>query len=483
MPSVYILDDRRTTASELHAKQCDIVIVSYEFLEHNARPFTEWPENKKMLEADSKKDIHRPVVALHSSYWISLGLPIKRLILDECQKIKNEEGMRHVAVKHLYFHSCILVSGTILDNTSLDCAALIVSFVRGHPFYSTKYFTERFTTRERETYDLPMQGPSMSQTNVAQLARFLNGFMIARPSTVLHLEGLKAYSVEFDLNQKERKAVKEHVRAYLSSIARRKGSDGESMMAFTHSIRAQQAAAHEKLFQAGLMNHNNRLHEFVSGEDGSIDQEEDKTEHAASSDAGLRDQWIATISENNFDYHSSRIDCLLATYRYCREAFPDEKMLIFGEFLSFLDLLAQAFKRELSIECLRFDGSCSAKQREDVKTKFAGCDPEVPLLITGRAGGLGLNLQTASIVVQTEVWWNHNWELQAYFRAYRQGQTHEVKVFRLLARNSEIDHIILRRQREKSIRNSQIMRSVVRRHDEIPSIPIIKHPMASLPTL
>lgn len=59
--------------------------------------------------------------------------------------------------------------------------------------------------------------------------------------------------------------------------------------------------------------------------------------------------------------------------------------------------------------------------------------------LTAGAGGVGLNISTASIVIQLEVWWNRNAEKQAYFRAHRQGQRKNVKVFQLLARNSSID--------------------------------------------
>jgi hypothetical protein len=54
-------------------------------------------------------------------------------------------------------------------------------------------------------------------------------------------------------------------------------------------------------------------------------------------------------------------------------------------------------------------------------------------------GGIGLNIQYASIVIQTEPWWNHSAEMQAVTRCHRQNQTRQVKQLLLVAVNSSID--------------------------------------------
>lgn len=82
------------------------------------------------------------------------------------------------------------------------------------------------------------------------------------------------------------------------------------------------------------------------------------------------------------------------------------------------------------------------------------------LLVTPGAGGTGLNIPQASVLIQTEVWWNHNTELQVYCRMRRPGQSKDIQVYRLFATNAKVDRMILVKQTEKSSRNDRIMKAV-----------------------
>lgn len=81
-----------------------------------------------------------------------------------------------------------------------------------------------------------------------------------------------------------------------------------------------------------------------------------------------------------------------------------------------------------------------------------------------------MNLTTASVVIQTEIWWNGYAELQALSCVHRQGQQTEVLAFRLEGTNSEIDHVIQEAQTTKTQVNTGIMEPLIRRHDEAPVI-------------
>jgi hypothetical protein len=73
------------------------------------------------------------------------------------------------------------------------------------------------------------------------------------------------------------------------------------------------------------------------------------------------------------------------------------------------------------------------------------------LLVTSRCGSVGLNLQTGSIVIQCEIWWNESSEKQAYARCYRQGQCKAIKVMRLFATNSSLDALHPHLQKEEKV--------------------------------
>jgi ATP-dependent helicase STH1/SNF2 len=96
---------------------------------------------------------------------------------------------------------------------------------------------------------------------------------------------------------------------------------------------------------------------------------------------------------------------------------------------------------------LRLDGSTKAEDRQDYLKLFNA--PESPFsvfLLSTRAGGLGLNLQTADTVVIFDSDWNPHQDLQAQDRAHRIGQTKEVRILRLITENSIEERILARAQ-------------------------------------
>jgi SNF2 family DNA or RNA helicase len=139
----------------------------------------------------------------------------------------------------------------------------------------------------------------------------------------------------------------------------------------------------------------------------------------------------------------------------------------------FLDILFAALKWEHDIEALRFDGTVSSISLETVRRIFDSAHPRIPLLLLGGAGGVGLNIAKVSVIVQTEIWWNRNFEYQAYGRCYRQWQERLVKVFRLEARNSRIDSVIKSAQNKKTAANERLMLPILRKPEDPPEIPEI----------
>ncbi|MCM1451043.1 MAG: DEAD/DEAH box helicase [Clostridium sp.] len=122
------------------------------------------------------------------------------------------------------------------------------------------------------------------------------------------------------------------------------------------------------------------------------------------------------------------------------------RMLVFSQFTSYLDIVRKALDKA-GEKYLYLDGSTTMKQREQLVTQFRNGD--VPLfLISLKAGGLGLNLPEANYVMHLDPWWNPAIEQQATDRAYRIGQTRDVTVYHLVAKNT-IEEKILRLHRTK----------------------------------
>lgn len=95
------------------------------------------------------------------------------------------------------------------------------------------------------------------------------------------------------------------------------------------------------------------------------------------------------------------------------------------------------------IKFCRLDGSTKQEVRQDLLTHFNDKDSEYQIfLLSTRAGGLGLNLQSADTVIIFDSDYNPHADLQAQDRAHRIGQKKEVRVFRLVTSNTVEENII-----------------------------------------
>jgi len=149
---------------------------------------------------------------------------------------------------------------------------------------------------------------------------------------------------------------------------------------------------------------------------------------------------------------SAKISALLRHLTTLRRTNPAAKSVVFSQFTTFLDLI-EPYLRSASIHFLRFDGSMSQKQRAAVLTSFTSTEGKsakkgTVLLLSLRAGGVGLNLTAAERVFMMDPWWSWAVEAQAIDRVHRMGQEKEVKVIRFVCRES-IEEKMLRIQERK----------------------------------
>ena len=112
----------------------------------------------------------------------------------------------------------------------------------------------------------------------------------------------------------------------------------------------------------------------------------------------------------------------------------EHRILLFSQFTSMLDLLKERLTQE-EIAFYEITGATPKKERLRLVSAFN--EGDVPLfLISLRAGGTGLNLTGADIVIHYDPWWNAAAQNQATDRAHRIGQQKPVTVFKLLAKDS-----------------------------------------------
>ena len=109
-----------------------------------------------------------------------------------------------------------------------------------------------------------------------------------------------------------------------------------------------------------------------------------------------------------------------------------KKTIIFTQYLKMGYLLKQYIKDKFEIEADFLTGETTLKERQNMIDAFQN-DPDNPILILSlKAGGSGINLTAASVVIHFDLWWNPAVENQATDRAYRIGQDKTVQVYRML---------------------------------------------------
>ena len=128
------------------------------------------------------------------------------------------------------------------------------------------------------------------------------------------------------------------------------------------------------------------------------------------------------------------------------------KILLFSQFTSVLDSIKKVLEAE-GIEYFYLDGSTKASERVQLVNEFNESDKVKIFLISLKAGGTGLNLTSADIVIHFDPWWNPAIEDQATDRAHRFGQKNVVEVIKLIAKGSIEEKIIKLQESKKEIIN------------------------------
>ena len=132
----------------------------------------------------------------------------------------------------------------------------------------------------------------------------------------------------------------------------------------------------------------------------------------------------------------------------------EHSILLFSQFTGMLDMLAGAMERR-GISYLYLSGRNTKEQRRQMVEAFQNGEAPV-FLISLKAGGTGLNLTRADVVIHYDPWWNMAAQNQATDRTHRIGQKNVVTVVKLVARDT-IEERIVELQERKARMADQVM--------------------------
>lgn len=146
----------------------------------------------------------------------------------------------------------------------------------------------------------------------------------------------------------------------------------------------------------------------------------------------------------NYKGGSSKVDALIEILLEMKES--GHKVLVFSQFTKIFDLLTDKLEKN-SLSYFILDGKTRSRDRVDMCEQFNRGEKDL-FLISLKAGGTGLNLTKADVVVHFDPWWNPAIENQATDRAHRIGQENVVQVIKMVAENT-IEEKVLEIQEKK----------------------------------
>ncbi len=147
----------------------------------------------------------------------------------------------------------------------------------------------------------------------------------------------------------------------------------------------------------------------------------------------------------NYQGKNSKLDVLINIINDS----SDEKILVFSQFTKVLEVIGKRLNEE-NISYSYLDGKTSAKDRVKLVEEF-NTNNNKAFLISLKAGGTGLNLTSANIVVHFDPWWNPAVEDQASDRAHRIGQKNVVNVIKLIAKGTAEERVINLQETKKEL--------------------------------
>lgn len=164
-----------------------------------------------------------------------------------------------------------------------------------------------------------------------------------------------------------------------------------------------------------------------------------------------------TLCYDNYDGGSAKLELCMEIVKNSIE--NNHKVLIFSQFTSMLKII----ENQLTLNGLEYyllTGATKSIDRLDLANKF-NVDNTPVFLISLKAGGTGLNLTGADVVIHFDPWWNISAQNQATDRTHRIGQNNKVQVFKLIAKNTIEEKIEKLQQNKMDLAESVIKKGEV----------------------
>lgn len=315
------------------------------------------------------------------------------MIADEAQYIKNNNTQNAKAIKKISSQTRFALTGTPIENSLSELWSIFDFIMPGYLFKYRKF---------KELYELAIVKEN-SGAKMQKLKKMIEPFVLRRIKKEVLTE-LPDKTVTVLYNQME----EEQQKIYLSYLAQAKKEVAEEIQinGFENSqikilallMRLRQICCHPSLFLQDYEGESSKLTQCI--------------------------EVMADAVESG------------------------HKILLFSGYTSMFQIIEKELNKK-QINYLKLTGQTKVSERIELVDKFNEDKDIKVFLISLKAGGTGLNLTGADMVIHYDPWWNISAENQATDRTYRIGQKNNVQVYKLITKNS-IEEKIYELQQKKA---------------------------------
>ncbi|MBW4505426.1 MAG: DEAD/DEAH box helicase [Scytonematopsis contorta HA4267-MV1] len=339
------------------------------------------PKGKAFLEIINKYDlvitsyslVHRDLKILQSTCW-------QNIVLDEAQNVKNADAKQSQAIRQLQSKFRIALTGTPVENRLQELWS-ILDFLNPGYLGNKQFFQRRFAIPIEKYGDA---------SSLNQLRSLVQPFILRRLKSdrdiIQDLPEKQEMTVFCGLSPEQATLYQRVVEDSLAEIDDAEGLQRRGMI-LGLLVKLKQICNHPGQY----LKETNILQPRLSGKLLRLQEMLDEVVSAG------------------------------------------DRALIFTQFAEWGKLLKPYLEKQLARETLFLYGSTSKKQREEMIDRFQN-DPQAPsvMILSLKAGGVGLNLTRANHVFHFDRWWNPAVENQATDRVFRIGQTRNVQVHKFV---------------------------------------------------
>ena len=315
-------------------------------------------------------------------------------IIDEAQYIKNPTSLNAESVKSIQAKSKFAMTGTPIENSLTELWSIFDFIMPGYLKTHGKF---------NKNFELPIVKEKDDKA-LEELLKLIKPFILRRfkRDVALELPPKIEHKIVVDMTSEQKKLYYSYVDAYKEEMEqeiKEKGFNKSRMKILSLITRLRQICCDPASFI-----------ENYKGDSGK--------------------------------YH--------ALYDILEEALENNhKVLLFSQFTTILGSIREKLNKK-GINTMYLDGSVPSKDRMNLVKEFNEGEPSV-FLISLKAGGTGLNLTSADMVIHFDPWWNPAVEEQAEDRAHRIGQKNTVEVIKLIAKGTIEEKIYNIQEKKKEI--------------------------------